>query len=41
LAVHGWIYGLENGLLRDLHVCVRGADELSSIYRMAIEEELN
>ncbi|MFA7369701.1 MAG: carbonate dehydratase [Kiritimatiellales bacterium] len=40
LAVHGWIYGLENGLLRDLHVCVRGADELSSIYRMAVDEEL-
>jgi carbonic anhydrase len=40
LAVHGWIYGLDNGLLRDLHVCVRSADELSSIYRMAIDEEL-
>jgi len=26
--------------LRDLHVCVRRADELSSIYRMAIDEEL-
>ena len=40
LAVHGWIYSLENGLLRDLHVCVCGADELSSIYRLAIDEEL-
>ncbi|MCC7300889.1 MAG: carbonate dehydratase [Verrucomicrobia bacterium] len=40
LAVHGWVYGLENGLLRDLHVCVRRGDELSSIYRMAINEEL-
>jgi carbonic anhydrase len=40
LAVHGWVYGLDNGLLRDLHVCVRRADELSSIYRMAIDEEL-
>jgi carbonic anhydrase len=41
LAVHGWIYALENGLLRDLHVCVREAAELSAIYRMAIEEELD
>jgi carbonic anhydrase len=41
LAVHGWIYALENGLLRDLHVCVQSAEELSSIYRMAVEEELN
>jgi carbonic anhydrase len=40
LAVHGWVYGLENGRLKDLHVCVRGAHELSSIYRMAIDEEL-
>ncbi len=40
LTVHGWIYGLEHGLLRDLHVCVSGADELSSIYRMAVDEEL-
>lgn len=40
LAVHGWVYALENGLLRDLHVCVRKADELSSIYRMAVDEEM-
>lgn len=40
LAVHGWIYALDNGLLRDLHVCVERADELSSIYRLAIDEEL-
>jgi carbonic anhydrase len=40
LAVHGWVYGLENGLLKDLHVCVRGAEELSSIYRMAVDEGL-
>jgi carbonic anhydrase len=40
LAVHGWVYALENGLLKDLHVCVRKADELSSIYRLAIDEEL-
>ena len=26
LTVHGWIYGLEDGLLRDLDVCVDSAD---------------
>ena len=40
LAVHGWIYALNNGLLQDLHVCVQSADELSSIYRLAIDEGL-
>jgi carbonic anhydrase len=28
LAVHGWIYRLEDGLLRDLGLCVTSADEL-------------
>ena len=36
LAVHGWIYSLKDGLLRDLNTCVTRADELSSIYRMAV-----
>ena len=40
LAVHGWIYALEDGLLRDLHICVREAAELQSIYRIAVDEEL-
>ncbi len=28
LAVHGWIYGLRDGLLRDLGICVESPDEL-------------
>jgi carbonic anhydrase len=40
LAVHGWIYALQNGLLQDLHVCVQEASELSDIYRVAIDGEL-
>ncbi len=30
LAVHGWIYGLGDGLLRDLGLCVSAPDELAS-----------
>lgn len=34
LTVHGWIYSIEDGILRDLNVCVTNPDELSSTYRM-------
>lgn len=36
LSVHGWIYGLNDGLLRDLDVCITRADELPALYRMAL-----
>jgi carbonic anhydrase len=29
LAVHGWIYGIGDGLLRDLNICVTNQSELS------------
>ena len=38
VAVHGWIYGLENGLLRDLHICVDSQEKLPGSYRSAISE---
>jgi carbonic anhydrase len=34
LTVHGWIYSIEDGILRDLDVCVTGLDEISQTYRM-------
>lgn len=37
LVVHGWIYGLQNGLLRDLGVSVDGATALSSVYQNALK----
>jgi len=36
LTLHGWIYGLQNGLLRDLHMTVGGPEELSRRYQVAI-----
>jgi carbonic anhydrase len=35
LAVHGWIYALQDGLLRDLMMCVTSAPELSGCYETA------
>jgi carbonic anhydrase len=35
LAVHGWIYGLRDGLLRDLGMCVTGEAELPGCYAAA------
>jgi carbonic anhydrase len=37
LNVHGWIYGLQDGRLRDLNITVTSADELPALYRMALE----
>jgi carbonic anhydrase len=35
LAVHGWIYGLRDGLLRDLGMCVTSELDLSACYEKA------
>jgi carbonic anhydrase len=34
LAVHGWIYSLSDGLLRDLGLVVEGAEQVPEIYRL-------
>jgi carbonic anhydrase len=36
LAVHGWIYGLRDGKLRDLKMCITQADELADAYADAV-----
>ncbi len=33
LAVHGWVYGLQDGHLRDLGTSFSGPDQLNAIYR--------
>lgn len=37
LSVHGWIYELSDGLLRDLGLTVTAADELEPLYTEAVE----
>lgn len=36
LSVHGWIYGLNNGLLKDLNISMTNKSELASIYQSAL-----
>jgi len=37
LTIHGWIYGIHDGLLRDLHVSAGSAGEAAASYRRALE----
>ncbi len=37
LAVHGWIYGLQDGLLKDLGLCVSTPGELDEHYQQALK----
>ena len=34
LTIHGWVYGLNNGLLKDLNLCVSSIEQISEIFRM-------
>ena len=35
LSVHGWIYSIEDGILRNLDVCVAGICEISETYKVS------
>jgi carbonic anhydrase len=37
LVVHGWVYGLHNGLLKDLTMTVSGPDDVQPVYLRALE----
>lgn len=36
LTIHGWIYGLDNGLLRDLNIGISSQEEMPEVYRSAV-----
>ncbi|MCD6042830.1 MAG: Carbonate dehydratase, partial [Burkholderiales bacterium] len=38
LAVHGWVYALADGLLRDLGFCASGPAEVDSAYSSALKK---
>jgi len=37
VVVHGWVYGLENGLLQDMRITVANSDEMSGAYALALQ----
>ena len=40
LAVHGWIYSVKDGLLRDLSVTIQEPTEIADVYRVAIDRNV-
>lgn len=38
VTLHGWVYSLSDGLLRDLRITIEGVDQVASAWRQAIEQ---
>jgi carbonic anhydrase len=34
VTIHGWIYGINNGLIKDLNVHISGPDQVEEAYRL-------
>ncbi|MGR3219715.1 MAG: carbonic anhydrase [Candidatus Anammoxibacter sp.] len=34
LSIHGWVFSLDDGILKDLNVCITNRDEISGTHRM-------
>jgi carbonic anhydrase len=41
VSLHGWVYGIHDGLLQDMHVTVTGNTGLEPMYRAAIDRVAN
>jgi carbonic anhydrase len=41
LTLHGWVYGLSDGLLQDLHMVIRGTDDVATTHAAAVAEVAN
>jgi len=37
VAVHGWCYGLKDGLVKDMQVSMQGTDEVMNVFRNALK----
>jgi carbonic anhydrase len=35
--VHGWVYGLHNGLVKDLNVTLANNEKLGEVYQLDID----
>ncbi len=40
LSVHGWIYKIQDGLIRDIQVTISGPDEIADAYKVAIGSDV-
>jgi carbonic anhydrase len=38
LSVHGWVYDMESGKLKDLDCCLSGIDHVEKIYRINLSK---
>ncbi|KAJ1504192.1 hypothetical protein HMI55_002123 [Coelomomyces lativittatus] len=39
LSVHGWCYRIEDGIIRDLDICVTNPDQVFKVYKMVAEKK--
>ncbi len=39
VVVHGWVYDLQDGLLRDLNITIGSMEEISTVYHIALRAE--
>ena len=37
LSLHGWVYGLSDGLLKDLHISLDGPQDIEKTYAEAVK----